>query len=281
MKRVICENAEGRRMTFSHALPFWLASIEGVRDIRHTVSSSKAAGQVGTTITGSAADERNIVIAVQIKGNFTQNRNTLLEFFQPNEVGTLYYYEDSIARKIEYVVESIESPETGIVRATTISLLCGDPLFRDIQETRVTLSSWIGLIRFPLYIHNPFAVTKKVNTLMEDIYNRSNTTLGLRIRFEASGEVKNPTIVDVQRHKILTVQLTMHAGEIVEITTGKLAKAATLIQGNDRTNVINNIAYPPQWPQLYKGDNLFRYNADSGIDALSVTIFYTQTYWGC
>ena len=36
MKRVICENAEGRRMTFSHALPFWLASIEGVRDIRHT-----------------------------------------------------------------------------------------------------------------------------------------------------------------------------------------------------------------------------------------------------
>jgi hypothetical protein len=224
-------------MTFSHALPFWLASIEGVRDIRHTVSSSKAAGQDGTTITGSTADERNIVIAVQIKGNFTQNRNTLLEFFQPNEVGTLYYYEDSIARKIEYVVESIESPETGIVRATTISLLCGDPLFRDIQETR--------------------------------------------IRFEASGEVKNPTIVDVQRHKILTVQLTMHAGEIVEITTGKLAKAATLIQGNDRTNVINNIAYPLQWPQLYKGDNLFRYNADSGIDALSVTIFYTQTYWGC
>lgn len=77
MKRVICENAEGRRMTFSHALPFWLASIEGVRDIRHTVSSSKAAGQDGTTITGSTADERNIVIAVQIKGNFTQNRNTL------------------------------------------------------------------------------------------------------------------------------------------------------------------------------------------------------------
>ena len=36
MKRVICENAEGRRMTFSHALPFWLASIEGVGDIRHT-----------------------------------------------------------------------------------------------------------------------------------------------------------------------------------------------------------------------------------------------------
>lgn len=283
MIKVICENEIGQRLTMSQtrASPLFLASISGTRDSRHILSTAKAAGQDGVTVTGSTGEERNIVLSIQIKADYSRYRNILTEFFQPNETGTLFYYEGEIARKIKYTTEEVTSEETGVIRTTTISLICGNPLFEDIQETRVPLSAWRGCIKFPLRIHNPFKVTEKINTLMQNIYSPTNTVAGLRIRFEASGEVINPSIVDVMRHKILTLGLTLHAGDALEITTGKLAKNAVLLHNGVRSNVINTIAYPPQWPQIYKGDNLFRYDAVSGIDVLSVTIFYTQTYWGC
>lgn len=80
MKRVICENAEGRRMTFSHALPFWLASIEGVRDIRHTVSSSKAAGQDGTTITEVRRMNGTLLLLFKSKGTLRKIEIHCLSF---------------------------------------------------------------------------------------------------------------------------------------------------------------------------------------------------------
>lgn len=281
MKKIICENAQGKRITISYSFPFFLLSIDGIFDIKHTITTAKEYSQDGESVTGSTADKRNIVITVQVKGDFAKNRNQLYDFFQPKETGILYYYEGDIQRKIEYEVESITNPETGVVRNSAISLLCADPLFKDITETRVPLSMWRGEIKFSLAIHSPFAVTKKVNTLMQDIYNSSNTVLGLRIRFTAAGEVKNPSLIDVNQHKALQINITMHSGDILEVTTGKNSKRVYFTHAGVKTNVINQIAYPPQWPQLFKGDNLFRYNAEEGIDNLSVDVFYTQTYWGC
>lgn len=281
MKKVVCENAQGRNLTISYSFPFFLLSIDGIYSVQHTVTTSKGYDQDGESITGSTADKRNIVITVQVKGDFVKNRNALYDFFQPKETGTLYYYEGDVKRKIEYEVESITNPETGAVRNSAISLICPNPLFSDIDETRVSLSAWQGGIKFALAIHNPFTVTTKINTLMQDIFNSSNTVLGLRIRFKASGEVVNPSLIDVNRHTTLIINTTMHSGDVIEVTTGKNEKRVSLTRQGVKTNIINLTAYPPQWPQLYRGDNLFRYNADEGIDALSVDVFYTQTYWGC
>ena len=281
MKKVICENAAGERMSFTHAFPLWLKNITGIYEIKHSITGSKAAGQDGETLTGSTAEKRNILITLQIKADYARQRNRLYDFFQPDEDCTLYYYEGNEARKIGYRVESVDCPENGVVRDTTISLECGSPLFEDITETRVTLSSWQGSIEFPANIANPFEVTEKVNTLMQDIYSASSAVLGLRLRFTASGEVVTPKIVDVNRHIVLAAELTMHTGDVLEITTGKNNKHARLTHDGVTTNVINTIAYPPEWVQLHRGDNLIRYDAESGIDSLSVDIFYSNVYWGC
>lgn len=281
MKKVICENASGDRLTLTHAFPLWLRSISGIYEIKHTITTAKAAGQDGETLTGSTADRRNIVIILQIKDDYARQRDRLYNFFQPDEDCTLFYYEGSVERKIGYRVESIDCPENGVVRNTTISLECGSPLFEDITETRVTLSAWQGLIEFPVDIINPFEVTEKLKTLMQNIYNASSAVLGLRLRFTASGEVTTPKIVDVNRHLVLAAELTMHTGDVLEITTGKSNKRVTLTRNGISNNVINTITYPPQWVQLHRGDNLIRYDADAGIDSLSVDIFYRNVYWGC
>lgn len=281
MRKIVCKRPNGRQLTITNAFPFFLYDIDGITSEYHTITTTKGFNQDGVRRTGSTANPRNIVITVQVKDEYERRRNELYDFFQPKETGEFFYYEGAIARKISYEVESIANPTIGAVRLSTISLLCADPLFSDLQETKVSLSAWRGNIRFPLYIHNPFYVATKVNKLIENIYNPSKTTIGLRLNLTASGEVVRPELYDITRRKSFAIDYTMHAGDALEVVTTLNAKRATLHSGGVDTNVINKIEYPPNWPMLYEGDNTFTYNAESGMDALGVDIFYTQKYWGC
>lgn len=280
MKKLLFKNAWNEQLLITYAHPFFLYSIDGVFQSRHSLATVTAYGKDGGRITDSKAEMRNIVVVVQIQHNQIQNRNVLYDFFQPKQSGTMYYFDDAIERKIEYQVESVTVPEFGVVRLATISLLCPDPAFKDISEKRVSMAMWRGGIRFPLEIHPPFTVTEKVDTLIASIYNSNVKPLGLRVRFSASGEVKAPSLTEIGRQETLQADLTMQKGDVLEITTAQGGKSATLYRDGIAHNVINTLAYPPVWLQAEQGDNVFRYNAESGIDALSVDIYYSQTYWG-
>jgi len=136
------------------------------------------------------------------------------------------------------------------------------------------------LIEWPLEIIEPFEVTRKINSLIGNVYNPSAVPMGLTVTFRASGAVVNPSLYDVNRHELMQVNTTMHAGDQIVITTGDGNKRVKLISGGVTTNINNLMAYPPNWLQAQQGDNLYRYNADSGIDSLSVSILSTQAYWG-
>ena len=125
-----------------------------------------------------------------------------------------------------------------------------------------------------------FVVTEKVNTLIGNVRNDSAVPMGLTVTFRASGTVVNPSLYDVNRQLLMQVNTTMHAGDQIVITTGDGNKRVKLISGGVTTNINNLMAYPPHWLQAQQGDNLYRYNADEGIDNLSVSIVSTEAFWG-
>ena len=125
-----------------------------------------------------------------------------------------------------------------------------------------------------------FVVTEKVNSLIGNVVNPSAVPMGLTVTFRASGTVVNPSLYDVNLQLLMQVNTTMHVGDQIVITTGDGNKRVKLISGGVTTNINNLMAYPPHWLQAQQGDNLYRYNADEGIDNLSVSIVSTEAYWG-
>ncbi|QAT48730.1 hypothetical protein EQM14_02495 [Caproiciproducens sp. NJN-50] len=125
-----------------------------------------------------------------------------------------------------------------------------------------------------------FTVTEKVNTLIGNVRNDSAVPMGLTVTLRASGTVVNPSLYDIGRQELMQVNITMHTGDVVIITTADGDKRVKLISGGVTTNMNNKMLYPPKWLQARRGDNLFRYNADEGINNLSVSILSTQAYWG-
>lgn len=283
MKRVVCENQQGQKIEFKYdGYPLRLYSTSGFSSTEYTVHTSQNSGQDGENYNGSQANKRNPVITANIFENFPEWGDRLRSFFQPRSWGTVYAYEsdEDVGRKATYQVEKIDIDESGMPRDATISLICPDPKFYALNDQLTQLAVWQGCIRFPLRITEPFHVTEKVNTLIGNVNNPSAVPMGLTVKFMASGAVVNPSLYDVNRRELMQINTTMHAGDVIVITTADGNKRVKLISGGVTTNINNLMAYPPKWLKAYQGDNLFRYNADEGIDNLSVSILSTQAYWG-
>ncbi|MEA4813904.1 MAG: phage tail family protein [Oscillospiraceae bacterium] len=282
MKRIVCEDSSGNIIEFTYdGTPLRLSDTDGFSAAEYTVNTSQSTGQDGETYLSSTANKRNPVITVDICSDYQAQRDRLYSFFQPRSEGTIFFYEDaSTGRKAGYYVESINVEESGSSRQAVISLICPDPKWYALTDDLTQLAVWQGCIRFPLRIANPFRVTEKVNTLIGNVRNDSAVPMGLTVTFRATGTVVNPSLYDINRQKLMQVNTTMHAGDVIIITTGDGNKRVKLISGGVTTNINNLMKYPPEWLQAYQGDNLFRYNADSGIDSLSVSILSTQAYWG-
>lgn len=278
--KIVCERESGERLVLGWFAPLWINSITGL-GADYEVTTSKNSGQDGENYTGATASKRNIVIVLDVKkADYVKQRNRLYSFFQPRSPGILYYYEGDEAKKIGYRVESVEPSGDDAVKNITVSLICPDPKWYALDDQVTELAVWKGMIRFPLRILEPFHVTEKINTLIGNVHNDSAVPMGMTVNFRASGTVVNPSLYDVNRYDLMKINAIMHAGDKIVITTGDGNKRVKLISGGVTSNINNLMAYPPRWLQAYQGDNLFRYNAESGIDSLSVSILSTQAYWG-
>lgn len=281
MKRIVCENQRGETIEFAYdGNPLRLSDTSGFSEADYTVNTTKNSGQDGENYNGSTANKRNPIITAEIFSDYQAQRSRLYSFFQPRSEGTVYHYEDDVGKKAQYYVEKLDIEESGTVRTATLSLICPDPKWYALEDQLTQLAVWRGKITFPLRLSNPFTVTEKVNSLIGNVHNDSAVSMGLTVKFTATGTVVNPSLYDVNRHELMQINTTMHAGDVIIITTGDGNKRVRLVFGGVTTNINNLMLYPPKWLQAYQGDNLYRYNADSGIDSLSVSILSTQAYWG-
>lgn len=78
----------------------------------------------------------------------------------------------------------------------------------------------------------------------------------------------------------MKINIELHLGDVLEITTGNGEKRVKLIRDGIITNINNLWEFGSTWLQAEPGDNVYRYDAEVGIDVLSVSIISTPLYWG-
>ena len=150
--KVICTSDKNVALTFTWDgfTPFHLVDIEGIYGIESNVVTSENTTTDGSTYQGATAKERNIVLTVEMDGDYKENRNLLYRTFPIKRTGTMQYIEDGEAKTIDYEVENIlPGATTGVVRDYTISLKCTDPYFKDLADIEVVMASWVSDFFFP------------------------------------------------------------------------------------------------------------------------------------
>lgn len=239
----------------------------------------KSAFSIGEFYVGSSVNKRNINIFGFIKDNFYERTQYLYKMFPNSDEGTLLYYEDEHSAKINYIVEKVIVEKKGPIRHFSISLTCFNPYFSDVDESRVSLSEWIGGIEFPLeFINDEIEFEKRAEKAIVDVINPSNIDSGLRIIFIANGKVLKPSLKNIANQEIITIDLEMNTGDIIEVTTFMNDKNILLKRNGEVKNINNYLLYGTKFLQLKSGINNFKLLAEKGLENLTTEIYYSINY---
>lgn len=283
-----CINEDGFALDFTERGfgPFLLSDAEGLYESNNTVYVSENSMIDGATYQGSVAKYRNIILTLTDIGNYPENRDALNRLFKEKSKGTLVFWEaDATPRKIDYYVEKFDSSGEDPFREHEISLICPDPFFYDLDASSEEMASWVSAFTFPFASPSTgFVFGYKDNSRIQTIQNDiAEDNVGITIIMSCLGAVTNPSITHIETNSSIHIghenkPFNMVAGDIVTITTATGNKHVTLTHEGATSEINHYLTEDSVFIQLMRGSNSFGFDADSGVNNLTITLEYTYKY---
>lgn len=259
--------------------------VGGLSDIKNKINSASAIGQDGDTFISDRIEARDIDIQGRIKSRDKAEqlalRRWLNHVLNPQYSAKLVYQHGNIRRVIGCKVESGPVFKTApIFPQFNIQLFCMNPFWREEAETRNDIAVWDGGLEFELELDNDWEIGSRSPSLIVNVENEGDVTCGMVIRFRAMGEVANPMLLNLRTQEMIQLNYTMRPGDVLEISTGFQEKSVTLTSGGQTTDAFRYLDPDSTFLTLAVGENLFRYGAESNLDALDISIYHNRLYLG-
>lgn len=258
--------------------------------IKGTHHSYKYVNQIGESIENTSLGTRPITIEGYIVANdersMTSLKQRLNSFINPQEVYSLFYNNYVINFKPDETVRYTNSREENNDAFSKFQIVgtAPNPLFSDNFENKLSFVTTNPSFHFPLEISQSLpdkgiVFGKRMVSLIANVANSGSVTIGMRIIFKANGTVVNPSLINVNTLEEFKINKTLVANEEIEINTNVGEKGVKgKIGNNSQSNYFMYKDVESTWLQLEVGDNLFKYDAESGIDNLDVFIYYHNRY---
>ena len=263
--------------------------VDGIAGVTNVVYSTNSMGQHGDTYVGQRIEARDIDIVGHINTRDKQQayelRRRLLKIFNPELNGMLTYEFGGFKRVINCRLHGEPKlPRKKVLIEFTIPLDCLNPSWREEHEQKEDIASWVAAWEFPCEIEQDNAQSMifgyRAESVIVNCYNEGDVSTGMRIRFTALGTITNPILLNVDTNEFIKLNVTMQTGDVIEVNTKYGSKGATLIRDGKKTDYFRYVDVDSTFMQLAIGDNNFRYDAESGVNSMEVSIFYNKEYLG-
>lgn len=286
-------------LRFPEKSGFLVKRVDGLGPTKATINTIKLATRDGSLYNSGHINERNIVFNLQLVNNssFSDSiedvRQRSYKYFPVKRMVELQIQTNTRVCKIVGYIETNEIDIFSREVSSQISIICPNPFFSDLESTLLDFSSVASLFEFPFSnesLASPLIEISEIlpNTLA-NIYYDGDVETGLLFKIHALGNVENITIYNettLGTFKINTDVMVLLTdtgivnGDDIFISTVKGNKYALLFREGVYINILNFIDPDPEWFSLNKGDNVFGFIADSGIEHLQFKIEYTNLYEG-
>lgn len=275
------ENNNGEVKNLSTSPDYTVIKIDGLTPPRATVNSSANATSDGSTINSVRVESRNIVIYCVVERDIEANRIKLYKYFPLKKTVKLYFKNGSRDVYIEGTVELIECDLFSNRQIAQISLICAKPYFKDVEILTSTFADVSALFEFPFSIPSAgIEFSSLTANQRQSIINTGDIDTGVIIDIYAHDEVVNPIIYKVMQSEHMAFNITLNAGDELIVNTNIGEKSVKLIRNGVETNALGYMTPDSNWFVLESGDNVFTYNADSGLTDLQITFSTSLLYGG-
>lgn len=287
IKQIKVTNSRG--IEFEFGTSYRLTSGMDVSGLRANVNFLKSISD-GSKYQNTRLDNRDIDIQFRvIKGNsdellMDERRKRIYAVFNPklNPMRIDFVMSDG---KEHYITANLSSAPSmppdkknnnDVWQNVLLQFIATDPYIYEKEEQYVDVALWVGKFSFPLIIPDIEGIEMGVRQdgLIANVFNPGQSDTGMIIRFKALATVNNPSIININTYEELKLNTTMAKDDVIEVSTYLGKKTVTLIRDNKRTNIFNTLDINSKFLELRPGDNLFRYDADAGVDNLEMTITF-------
>lgn len=287
MEKLIIIDSKGRELILDKSHPYLLSSVEGI-GVNSNISTMQGNFD-GVNITGMNIREKSLNITGSIVSNtkreMQQERAKFVSFLNPNKGSFDFIYQnDAHKKKLVGNIQAIDFKEAvGRLQKFQIQILAPFPFWQEVSERKKEIALWTKDAYFPLIATKEKKIVfgHRVSNLICNIYNAGDVETGMRIQLKALATVVNPSVLNIYTHEFIKIMQTLQKGDVLEITTYANNKRVVIHKADGTTkNVFNWITLDSEFLQLAVGDNLFRYDAESGIDNIEMTIYHNPATMG-
>ena len=283
-------NSRGETLEFSITSVFHCnvsKDVTGIAGIDNTIYKTNSMGQHGDTYISQRYEARDITIVGNIN---SRDKDCVLELRRQAEkilnaeldAKLIYTYKDFV-RVIDCKVDGRpQFKSSKVFMQYSIPITCCNPFWREEAEAKKDIAAWVSSWEFDFEIpEEGIELGYREPSVIVNVYNEGDVKSGMRVEFRAVGTVVNPVLLNVDTQEYLKlIDTTMVAGDVITINTEYGSKGATLTRDGEVLDYFRHIDVDSTFMQLAIGDNVFRYDAESGVTALEATIYHNNKYLG-
>lgn len=283
-------NSRGETLEFSITSVFHCnvsKDVTGIAGIDNTIYKTNSMGQHGDTYISQRYEARDITIVGNIN---SRDKDRVLELRRQAEkilnaeldAKLIYTYKDFV-RVIDCKVDGRpQFKSSKVFMQYSIPITCCNPFWREEAEAKKDIAAWVSSWEFDFEIpEEGIELGYREPSVIVNVYNEGDVKSGMRVEFRAAGTVVNPVLLNVDTQEYLKlIDTTMVAGDVITINTEYGSKGATLTRDGEVLDYFRHIDVDSTFMQLAIGDNVFRYDAESGVTALEATIYHNNKYLG-
>lgn len=262
---------------------------KGLAGVDNKIYSTNSTQQYGDTFAGQHIEARDITVKGAIntrdKAQAIELRRKALRILNPELKGTLKYEYRGFTKVIDVRID--DRPDfykKTVLLQYDIAFKALNPFWRNEAETKEEIASWLGAWEFPTEIDEDSSDSMifgyREESVIVDCYNAGDVSTGMRIKFMALGILTNPILLNVNTGEFIQINRTMQAGDVITVNTEYGNKGATLERNGEVIDCFKDIDVDSTFMALGIGDNIYRYDAASGVDNLEVSIYYNPQYLG-
>lgn len=286
MKKLTYKNSMGDELELTNTSPFLLQKFTESENVN--IYNSKGMSQDGANYLGNTLDTKDMslefTVMAKSKEDLIVYRKKINSVFNPKLGEGYLVYKDEVKEvKVKCILNKL--PFFAVINnknnSCLISLTASNPYWQDLNEMTYHIATWLGDFEFPLeLVEGGIEMGHRAPSLIVDVNNSGDVEAGMTIIFRALATLTNPSLFDVNTREYMKINKSMVAGETIIIDTAFGNKKIIDSNNSIETNAFMYIDLNSTFLQLAKGDNYFRYNADTGIDNLECEILFTPQYLG-
>lgn len=266
-KKISYINSHGKEIVFSPENGIFVKAVDGFTNTDIEITINRGINQYGGVVTGASVPERQITIEGLIAGESENTKQEMIEVIEPLIGGYLIAYD-----KWRIEVYPTQTPAFSLTHEFSdfqLSFIAPFPYWETVNSFSVPLAGIFPKFKFPWNLTKKWQFGNKVNSYFINVPNYGPVDIPYTVNIRALDTATNFSLLNVQTQEKLNIAITLQQDEILTITnTHNRIEAHSTVQDN----VSGLIDLDSTLYRLHSGDNILRYDADTGRDKLEVVV---------